>query len=189
MNESSTIQRKEQLKNILLRVLGLGIVIGLSVYIYVIRDEARQLAQYGYGGIFLFSFLANATIFLPAPSLLFVFAMSGVFDPLGVAIAASLGATLGELTSYVAGFSGQAIIDNVQLYQRVSHWMQTHTKYVGLFILILAFIPFPLMDLAGIAAGALKINLGTFLFYCLIGKLLKMLLVSYAGAYSLHGLF
>jgi uncharacterized membrane protein YdjX (TVP38/TMEM64 family) len=42
------------------------------------------------------------------------------------------------------------------------------------------------MDLAGIAAGALKIPLSVFLPYCFIGKLLKMLAVAYAGSFSLQ---
>ncbi len=111
--------------------------------------------------------------------------MSGVFHPLGVAIAASLGATLGELTSYIAGLSGKAVIDNIQTYKKFSRWMINHPKFVGLLILVLAFIPFPLMDIAGIAAGALKIPLSVFLPYCFLGKLLKMFVVAYAGSLSL----
>ena len=189
MEESHVISKQncfEKIKNNLPRIVGILFVIGLSVYIYEIRDQAKQFAQYSYGGIFLFSFLANATIFLPAPSLLFVFAMSGVFHPLGVAIAASLGATLGEMTSYIAGFSGNAVIDNIQTYRKISDWMIQHKKFIGLFILLLAFFPFPLMDLVGIASGALKIPLSTFLPYCFAGKLLKMLAVAYAGSFSLN---
>jgi membrane protein YqaA with SNARE-associated domain len=146
MEESQLLPKQtclEKIKNNWPRILGILFVVGLSIYIYDIRDQAKQFAQYGYGGIFLFSFLANATIFLPAPSLLFVFAMSGIFHPIGVAIAASLGATLGETTSYIAGFSGNAVIDNMQTYRKLSDWMIHHKKFIGFFILLLAFVPFP----------------------------------------------
>ena len=48
------------------RVLALLVVILLSLYIYSIRDQVKELAQYGYLGIFLLSILANATLLLPA---------------------------------------------------------------------------------------------------------------------------
>src|SRR5688572_31197479 len=96
----------------LMRIGALIFVIALTVYIYSIRDRAEELAQYGYPGIFLLSILANATIVLPAPGLAIVFAMGGVFSPIGVGLASGAGATLGELSGYLAGFSGQAVIEN-----------------------------------------------------------------------------
>jgi hypothetical protein len=50
----------------LLRLLILVFVVGLSVSIYLFREQAAQLANYGYAGIFLLSILANATLILPA---------------------------------------------------------------------------------------------------------------------------
>jgi uncharacterized membrane protein YdjX (TVP38/TMEM64 family) len=49
-------------------------------------------------------------------------------------------------------------------------------------VLLLAFLPNPLFDLTGIAAGALKMPLRAFLLWCWIGKTSKMLLVALAGA-------
>ena len=51
----------------LLRILSLLAVVALSVYIFSIREKAEELAIYGYPGIFLLSFLAYATVLLPAP--------------------------------------------------------------------------------------------------------------------------
>jgi uncharacterized membrane protein YdjX (TVP38/TMEM64 family) len=56
-------------------------------------------------------------------------------------------------------------------------------------ILALAFIPNPFFDLAGVAAGTLKIPVFTFLLFTFIGKTFKMLLFAYAGASSLNWLF
>jgi len=159
------------------------------VFIFSIRDQAKELAKFGYPGIFLLSILANATIVLPAPGVLFVFAMGAVFHPVGVAIAAGLGAAVGELSGYLAGFSGQGVVEHKENYERLRGWMERHSTLSYLVIVVLAFIPNPFFDLAGIAAGTLRFPVTHFLFFCAIGKILKMLLFAYAGASSLDWLF
>ncbi len=167
----------------LARVGMLVFVVALSVGIYAIRDRTDILTQYGYPGIFLLSILASATIVLPAPGLLFVAGAGALgLNPLGVGLAAGLGATLGELSGYLAGWSGQGVIENRQLYDQLSGWMQRHGALV---IAVLAFVPLPFFDVAGLAAGALKMPLPRFLAACAVGKILKMTLVALAGAYSL----
>lgn len=173
----------------LARIFALLVVIAVSVYVFSIRDHAAELARYGYPGIFLLSILANATIILPAPGILFVFTMGAVFHPIGVALAAGLGAALGELSGYLAGFSGQAVVEHAEIYQKILAWMKEHKYLSNLVILLLAFIPNPFFDLAGIASGTLKIPLAQFLLFCAIGKILKMLVFAYAGASSLDWLF
>ncbi len=164
------------------QALALIFVIGITIYVYSIRDQAAALARYGYPGIFLLSILANATIILPAPGLAIVFTFGSVFSPLGVGLAAGLGATIGELSGYLAGISGQAIVDNPKLYGRFEGYMH---KYGALTITVLAFLPLPVFDLAGVAAGALKMPVHKFLLFCALGKIPKMILVAFAGAYSI----
>jgi len=165
----------------ILRILALLLVIGLSVFVFSVRDKAQQLAIYGYPGIFLLSFLAYATVLLPAPGVAIVFTMGGVFNPLGVAFAAGAGAALGELSGYLAGFSGQAVVENSKIYDRLKSWMH---KNGVLTVLILATIPNPFFDLAGMIAGILKMPVMVFLLCCWIGETLKMLVFSYAGSAS-----
>jgi membrane protein YqaA with SNARE-associated domain len=178
---------KQRLK--LFRILAFVLAIGISIFLYLIRDQVRGLAQYGYPGIFILSILANATIILPAPGVVFVFAMGAVFNPLWVALAAGAGAAIGELFGYLIGFSGQGVVENAHLYQKILDWMKAHRQLSYLAIALLAFIPNPLFDLAGIAAGTLKIPIISFLIFTFIGKTLKMILLAYAGASSLQWLF
>jgi uncharacterized membrane protein YdjX (TVP38/TMEM64 family) len=166
----------------ILRLLSLLAVIGITVFIFAIRNQAQELAAYGYPGIFILSLLANATIILPVPGIAITFAMGAVFHPLGVALAAGTGATLGELTGYMAGFSGRAVIENAQVYERLLDWTR---RYGGLTIIVLAAIPNPFFDIAGVAAGALRMPIGLFLLYTWIGKLLKMAAFAYGGAASI----
>jgi uncharacterized membrane protein YdjX (TVP38/TMEM64 family) len=162
------------------RILALIFVIAVSIIIVTIPEEqANQLEAYGYPGIFLLSILSNATVLVPAPGLIIVFSMGARFNPLWVGISAGLGATIGELSGYLVVFSGQAIIENRKMYERMVQWMKRNGP---LTVVSLAFIPNPIFDLTGIAAGALKMPVMQFLFWAMIGKIIKMLLTAYAGA-------
>ena len=162
----------------IIRGVVLLLVIALTVVLVIYRDKIQTLQAYGYPGIFLFSILANATILIPIPGVVFTSAMGAVFNPFWVSVAAGAGAALGELSGYLAGFSGQAVVENSKRYDQVVHWME---KYGDITILVLAFIPNPLFDLAGMVAGILKMPVWKFLIYCVIGKILKMMMFAYAG--------
>jgi uncharacterized membrane protein YdjX (TVP38/TMEM64 family) len=162
----------------IVRVVIMLAVIALTIVLLIYRDQIQTLQAYGYPGIFLFSILANATILVPIPGVIFTSAMGAVFNPLWVSVAAGAGAALGELSGYLAGFSGQAVVENAKRYEQVVKWMD---KYGDITILVLAFIPNPLFDLAGMTAGILKMPVWKFLIYCVIGKILKMMMFAYAG--------
>ena len=165
----------------LLRVLALLAVIGITVYIFSIRDRIAEFERYRYVGVFVVALLANATVLIPAPGVAIISAMGSVFNPLGVGLAAGTGGAIGELSGYLAGFSGQAIAENTQVYNRVKPWVE---KYGGWAILVLSAIPNPFFDAAGIAAGIVKMPLRTFLFSVWIGQLIKMTFFAYAGQSS-----
>lgn len=161
------------------RILAFVVVLALSILIFTFRDQAQRLAIYGYPGIFLLSFLSYATVVLPAPGIFVVFTMGGVFNPLLVALSASTGAALGELSGYLAGFSGQAVVEKAAIYDRLTSWMNRNGTFT---VLLLAAIPNPFFDLAGIIAGSLRMRLARFLIWCWIGETLKMVFFAYSGA-------
>ena len=175
-----------QRRTTLARIMALFVVIGLSIFIFTLRDQAEQLAIYGYPGIFVLSFMAYATVLLPAPGVAVVFTMGSIFNPIGVALAAGTGATLGELSGYLAGFSGQAVVERVEVYERLTRWMK---KNGSLTIFLLAAIPNPFFDLAGLAAGSLKMPVVRFFIFCWMGEVVKMGIFAFAGASALNILF
>lgn len=166
----------------ILRIAAILAVIGITVYIYSIRDHVEDFAAYGYPGIFLIALMANATVFLPAPGVAVVFTMGSIFNPIGVALAAGTGGALGELSGYLAGFSGQAVVERADVYNKISPWIE---KYGSWTILVLSAIPNPFFDIAGIAAGMAKMKLWHFLLFCWIGQIIKMAMFAFAGAYSI----
>ena len=136
-------------------------MIGITVYIYSIRERVDDFAAYGYPGIFLIALLANATVFLPAPGVAVVFAMGSIFNPLGVALAASAGAAIGELSGYLAGFSGQFIVEKTTIYNGVAPWVKKYGVWA-----VLVLPPFQIRSLIwqGSRQVLLKSQFGNFCF-------------------------
>ena len=165
----------------LLQIMAIVAVIAITVFIFSIQDRADELQAYGYPGIFLLSVLSNATVILPAPGIAIIFAAGAVFNPLGIGLAAGAGAAIGEMTGYLAGYGGRAVVERSKVYQTLEKWTE---RYGGWTILFLAALPNPFFDIAGAAAGVLRMPVATFLFWAWIGKTIKMLAVAYGGALS-----
>lgn len=163
------------------RLLSLAAAILISVLIFLNRDKLGNLESYGYLGIFLMSVLGNATIVLPIPVILIAFLGGGIFNPLIVGVVNALGATIGELLGYMAGLSGRGLIKEGKRIQKVKNWMN---KYGLWALFVLAVIPNPLFDLAGIVAGATRIPIYKYLIVVWLGKLIKFLAFSFLGAGS-----
>jgi membrane protein YqaA with SNARE-associated domain len=157
--------------------------VAITILIFVFREHVRALDKLAYLGGFLAMLIGNATILLPVPGLVFVFALGGTLNPLLVALAAAPGAALGELTGYAAGYGGSAIVDNWKLYYRLEAWMKRYGPFV---IIALAAVPNPFFDLAGIVAGTIRMKWWRFLLAAFIGKLIQALMIAYAGALSLE---
>jgi uncharacterized membrane protein YdjX (TVP38/TMEM64 family) len=162
-----------------MRIAAVLFAIGISVTLYLLRDRIAELETLGYPGIFLVTLFSNATIVLPVPGVLFTSVMGAVLNPFGVALAAGSGAALGEISGYLAGFGGQAVVERTKVYQRIDGWISRYGQWA---VLVLSFIPNPFFDIAGMAAGMLKMPLWKFLLFCWIGSTGKMFLFAYFGA-------
>ncbi len=164
-----------------LQYAALAIALAITVGVYLLRDRLEDVAQYGYLGIFLISILGNATIILPVPTFLTAFLGGGVFNPILVGVISAAGATIGELTGYLAGVGGKAIVEDRALYERFRGWMERY----GLFALFaLAAIPNPFFDMAGIIAGVSRVKVTTYLAVTWAGKIVKFILIALLGAGS-----
>jgi len=155
-----------------------------------IIEFSRQLSKYGalkYVGVFIISAAASATIVIPVPGLAMTsafgaFSMSS-WDPLWFGVSSGLGATLGEFTGYMLGYSGRMAIPYTKTYEQIVGWMQ---KWGSWTIFALAFIPNPLFDIAGLAAGILRYPAWKFLLVGAAGRLPKHILFSYMGYWGIN---
>ncbi len=83
-----------------------------------------------------------------------------------VGLVGGAGAAVGEITGYIAGYSGRGLVAKSGLYSRVEEWVK---RWGALTIFVLSLVPF-IFDLAGIAAGALRFPFWRFIFLCWLGR-------------------
>jgi uncharacterized membrane protein YdjX (TVP38/TMEM64 family) len=86
---------------------------------------------------------------------------------------------LGELSGYLAGFSGQPLAQRAAIYEWLYKWMH---KNGPISVFVMAALPNPFFDVAGVVAGVLRMSLPNFLIWCWLGELVKMLVFAYAGS-------
>ena len=159
------------------------LVIGVSVGIFFLKDtilNITNLSTVGYAGVFLFTFLGAATIFLPSGGSAAVILSGAVLNPVLVGLLAGIAAALGELTGYVLGYEGSGILEKrIKMFPKVKGWME---KRGSMTIFLLSVLPNPLFDAAGLAAGAIRFPLRKFLFFCWSGKTIQALGGAFVGA-------
>ncbi len=98
-----------------------------------------------------------------------------------VALSASIGEALGELSGYYVGYLGKkiALIQNMAGYSRIAGWMNRYGIWA---IFLLALQPILPFDGAGIISGAARMPLHKFLPALWGGKLIKYTLICYSSA-------
>ncbi len=162
---------------VLLLLLAVGISLAIVWFTAQYQHELRRLGNYGYLGLFIISIVGNATLILPAPVFVMACAAGLIYGPLGVGLVAGTGSAIGELTGYMAGAGGKALIPKGRLYERLHYFMRRHGM---LAIFLLAAIPNPIFDVGGIIAGALQMKGWKFLLAAALGKSLRLGLTAWA---------
>ena len=160
------------------RLATLAFVVAISAGILLGWEQIQSLGAYGYPAIFLVSLFGNAVLFLPAPGFALVLAAGASLDPIMVGLVAGAGASLGEMTGYLAGYSGQTVLQDKPFYNRVRGWMET--KGV-LAIFLFGAVPNPFFDVGGIVAGAMRMPTWQFLLAAWLGKSLRFALLAGLG--------
>jgi membrane protein YqaA with SNARE-associated domain len=161
-----------------LLALVITIVLSLALVWAALRFE-RELARLGNAGLlglFVFSIIGNATFFIPVPVVVVACAVAPAFGWVGTGLVNGVGSTIGEITGYIAGYGGSAVIPQGDIYRRLEGFMQRRGM---LAIFMFALIPNPIFDVAGAISGALKLPLWKFLVAAGLGKTLRMLVGAY----------
>ncbi|MBI3980014.1 MAG: VTT domain-containing protein [Chloroflexi bacterium] len=160
-------------------VLALLVVVG--VYLWRSGTRPTHLAALGYPGVFLVMILSGASVFFPAPGQATILAAGALWDPILVGMAAGLGNAVGELTGYIAGRAGGAMLGG----RKPPHWwiwLRDRLDRYGFFaILVLAMIPNPVFDAVGILAGSVNYPIRRFWMAVAIGNSIKYIGVAYLG--------
>ncbi len=173
-----------------------ALVVGTTVPFALGWLSQSDLKSLGYPGIFLANFLGTATVFVPVPGLtaagqtLIVLGSHDLFKP-GVVVAGAAGMTLAESTAYLAGAVARGVAEERQMPVggRLGRWLHTAAgridwlmaHYGFATLLVLAGVPNPLFEFAGITAGAVRMNFWRFLLAVAIGKTARVILLVIVG--------
>ncbi len=170
--------------------------VGLLVVTIVVPDLTKHLEAFGYSGVFLANLASTATVFIPVPGLTaagqtLIVTQAKSLNPIAVGLLGGTGMALGEVTAYAAGAAGSeaAAEGKIQVPQRIRRpverivswvdWLMDRYGFVTL--LVLSVIPNPLFEVAGLTAGATRMNFWRFMLAVLIGKNVRGLLLAFLG--------
>jgi len=179
------LKQKRWLEMTLYVVILVGLSFGLTYLLRYLMAYFNipidRFASTAYLVVFLVTLLSNAGIFVPVFfHISIMMTVADLWNPVLVALAASVAGTLGEITGYYAGYLGKRIahLENIPGYQRLVGWMNKHGPW-GIFLISLQpILPF---DIAGLLAGASKLPLWKFILPCWAGRFPKYLLACYLG--------
>jgi membrane protein YqaA with SNARE-associated domain len=146
--------------------------------------------QYGYLGIFAMSLAGAMSIIVPVPDTIAVFTLAGlqvggnwVFAPLLIALAATLGGAIGEVSGYLLGLRSKKVITG-KYKKNVDFLVNVFNKFGALAIFAFALTPLP-DDMVFIPLGASRYNPIKAFAPAITGKLLLNLAVAYGGRFSI----
>lgn len=140
-----------------------------------------RFALLAYVSVFMVMLLGNLTIVAPVPlTVAIMVAAASNWNPLLVALFASLGGSVGELSGYYAGYFSKTRIVNgyANGHDKIAGWMNRYGSWSVFFLALQPVIPF---DIAGLVAGASKMPLFRFWVALWAGKLIKYSFLCYSG--------
>ncbi len=183
------IMERLKQKRWLTLALYVAILVGLSfgfVYLFqyliaYFNISVERFATTAYLVVFVVTLASNAGIFVPVYiHISIMIAAAQYWNPVLIALVASVAGTLGEMSGYYAGYLGKRIaqLENIPGYQRLVGWMNKHGPWGILLISAQPILPF---DVAGLLAGASKMPLWKFLLPCWAGRFPKYLVACYVG--------
>jgi membrane protein YqaA with SNARE-associated domain len=107
-----------------------------------------------------------------------------LFDPWLIGMLSGIGATLGDMTSYLLGYGGRRLIDETNS-NGFSNFIKEHPRATPVVVFVLAATPLPL-DPAVVALGVARYSWWKLFLPCLVGEVIFLTMVSWAGRFSLE---
>jgi membrane protein DedA with SNARE-associated domain len=198
-------RRRLPLRAVIFGVLTVAVTVALCVVVVLYKDALMNVVhieKYGLLGVFVFAFVAGSVVNFvatPFPYWLLVFTVPsllapswGILAPVWVGLISALGASLGQLLTFMVGYGGSRLyhkftvnIDN-RYYNRALGWAQRHGSW-AVFAMSALFNPIHLP--MTIAIAALRYPPLKYFVFSLLGNLVKSLFIAFCGYYGLTSLF
>jgi uncharacterized membrane protein YdjX (TVP38/TMEM64 family) len=172
---------------VLFAIVSVALAYGIERLIFGLGLDHSRLGFLVYILVFVVAVVVNMS-FIPLPSLLpLMIATAAVWNPILIALVASLGASLGETTGYYAGYIGKkvAIPETAKYYPAFEQWIN---KYGMWAIALLSFQPILPVEIGGLTAGAAHYPFHKYIIALWIGRFPKYLLFIYLGSSLLERL-
>jgi membrane protein YqaA with SNARE-associated domain len=161
----------------LLLIAVAGMLAAFTIAFFYFGADTSNLESWGYAGVFIINLIGSASILLPSPAAASVLGGGALLDDflgvpafIWVGLVAGLGEALGEFSGYAAGYGGRIMFEARPEYERVTRWMERRGVVTMMF---LSAFPNPLFDLAGVAAGAVRMPVRRFFGSVFVGKVVK----------------
>lgn len=184
---SLKLSRRRARRDYIIVSLSIALTIILCVLVAVYWQEFVNFSKYGYAGIFIVSFLAGVTAFVPVPSVFLVFTLGAVLSPILIGLIAGAGEAIGSLGIYLTATSGARAFHALDrgVISKFRDWIKTR-GVISVFAMSAIFNPlfFPFTALAGM----MHFGWWRFFLLCLAGKVLKNTVVAYAGFFGVKAL-
>lgn len=140
-------------------------------------------SQYGYFGVFLISLVGALSIVFPVPYTIIILGLGAILDPFLIAIAGGLGSALGEVSGYILGYYGRAIISE-ERQRKIEFMLKIFNHYGSAAVFLFALTPLP-DDLLFIPLGIMRYKFVKAFVPSLLGKVLMCFILAMGGRLSI----
>jgi membrane protein YqaA with SNARE-associated domain len=178
MDDAGAPTLKRWVKPILVGALVL--VLNIVAYFLIPPDFAQQVGPFGYLGVLIVTFIANATVAIPVPYIPLVMRLSQELNVTYVVLLGALGSVLGESVAFFAGRVGRNAVNDTKLYRWVRHQMRKPWR-AWLVLLLLAAPLNPVFDVAGLTAGAMGLPYWLFASAVFLGRIIRIAGIPFVG--------
>jgi membrane protein DedA with SNARE-associated domain len=205
MEQEQEVRQRWSKKEIVIGILAILATIGLCAAGIYYKDEIMStdyVVRFGLVGVLIVAFIAGSTFSvtaIPVPYWLVVLTLPGILapqwgilSPVWVALMAALGASLGQLITFMIGYGGRGISERItskfssRFYDRAMNWARRHGSW-AVFLMSAAVNPLHLP--MTIAIAALGYPPHKFFIFCFLGVALKSLIIAFCGYFGLTSIF
>ncbi|HXK34745.1 MAG TPA: VTT domain-containing protein [Dehalococcoidia bacterium] len=181
------------------RVLAtLGVIVAfVPGVVFILFDLDEAIEGFGLASVFLTNLISTATLFVPVPGItaaanvLIVAEAERSNHPWLVGIAGGAGMAIGEFTAYYAGAAGAHAARRHELriperFRPIAErvWRAVETlmhRWGTLTLFVLAAIPDPFFEIAGVTAGSVGMSVRRYFIAVLAGCIVRGLTLAYIG--------
>ena len=185
-------------KNLVLLSVLLFLTVPLAIAMLAFPSITDSIGRLQLLGVFVINFLVTLHV-VPVPgvsalgqAVIVRQASSTVWPRWAIGLTGGLGMGLGELSPFYIGRLGSQVASNRELkapgpLRPAAEWL-TRTvsrlmeRWAWALLFVLSAVPNPFFEVAGLSAGSTRLSLWQFLPPTLLGKLLRGLILVYAGS-------